>query len=113
MASLVWLNIPLAILVIAAIVGIPLWMTLKRPEKHPDYAEARAHFRTKEARAGARPSRSAGMCWLAQSVPGCARARFRPSLAAGTRAFRAPPGATLRGRAAHPCISLTAIRPQN
>jgi len=51
MTSLVWLNIPLAVLVILAIVGIPLWMTFKRPESHPDYAEARSHFRTKAARA--------------------------------------------------------------
>jgi hypothetical protein len=51
MASLVWLNIPLAILVILAIVGIPIWMTFKHPERHPEYAEARAHFRTKAARA--------------------------------------------------------------
>jgi hypothetical protein len=51
MTSLVWLNIPLAILVFLAIVGIPLWMTFKRPEKGPDYADARAHFRTKAARA--------------------------------------------------------------
>lgn len=51
MSSLVWLNIPLAILVILAIVGIPMWMTFRRPERHPDYSEARAHFRTKAARA--------------------------------------------------------------
>ena len=50
MTSLVWLNIPLAVLVILAIVGIPLWMTLKRPERHPEYAQARAHFRIKAAR---------------------------------------------------------------
>ena len=51
MTSLVWLNIPLAVLVILAIVGLPMWLTFKRPEKRPDYADARAHFRTKAARA--------------------------------------------------------------
>jgi hypothetical protein len=51
MTSLVWLNIPLAVLVIVAIVGIPMWLTFRRPEKGPDYADARAHFRTKAARA--------------------------------------------------------------
>jgi hypothetical protein len=51
MTSLVWLNIPLAVLVILAIVGIPMWLTFKRPEQGPDYADARAHFRTKGARA--------------------------------------------------------------
>lgn len=51
MTSLVWLSIPLAVLVILAIVGIPLWMSFRRPERHPDYGEALAHFRTKAARA--------------------------------------------------------------
>ena len=51
MTSAVWLNIPLAVLVILAIVGIPLWMTFRRPDWHPDYAEARTHFQTKAARA--------------------------------------------------------------
>jgi hypothetical protein len=51
MTSAVWLNVPLAVLVILAIVGIPLWMTFRRPDQHPDYAEARTHFETKAARA--------------------------------------------------------------
>jgi hypothetical protein len=51
MTSLVWLSIPLAVLVILAIVGIPLWMTVRHPERHPEYGEALAHFRTKAARA--------------------------------------------------------------
>ena len=51
MTSLVWLNVPLAVLVVLAIVGIPMWLTFKRPEKGPDYADARAHFRAKAARA--------------------------------------------------------------
>jgi hypothetical protein len=51
MLSLVWLNIPLAVLIILAIVGIPMWMTFRRPERRPDYSEAHVHFRTKAARA--------------------------------------------------------------
>ena len=51
MTGLVWLNVPLISLVFAAIVGIPLWLTFKRPESHPDYAEARAHFAAKARRA--------------------------------------------------------------
>jgi hypothetical protein len=54
--SLVWLNVPLAILVFVAIVAIPMWMTFRRPEGHPDYSEARAHFRTKAAGATLRPT---------------------------------------------------------
>lgn len=51
MTGLVWLNIPLIVLAFAAIVGIPLWLTFSRPETHPDYAEARAHFMAKARRA--------------------------------------------------------------
>ena len=47
MNALVLANFPMAILVILAIVGIPLWMTFKRPETAPDYAEARAHLGAK------------------------------------------------------------------
>jgi hypothetical protein len=49
--GLVWLNVPLIVLAFAAIVGIPLWLTFKRPETHPDYAEARAHYLAKARRA--------------------------------------------------------------
>jgi hypothetical protein len=45
--ALVLANFPMAILVILAIVGIPLWMTFKRPETAPDYAEARTYFGAK------------------------------------------------------------------
>ncbi len=47
MNALVLANFPMAILVILAIVGIPLWMTFKRPETAPDYAEARTYFGAK------------------------------------------------------------------
>jgi hypothetical protein len=49
--ALVLANFPLAILMITAIVGIPLWMTFKRPESAPDYSDARAHFGAKSSRA--------------------------------------------------------------
>jgi hypothetical protein len=49
--GLVWLNVPLIVLASAAMVGIPLWLTFKRPETHPDYAEARAHYLAKARRA--------------------------------------------------------------
>ena len=50
MNALVLANFPLAILVVLAIVGIPLWMTFKRPESAPDYAGARAYVRVKASR---------------------------------------------------------------
>jgi hypothetical protein len=40
--GLVWLNVPLVVLAFLAIVGIPMWLTYRRPERHPDYAGARA-----------------------------------------------------------------------
>jgi hypothetical protein len=51
--ALVLANFPLAALVMLAIVGIPLWMIFKRPVTAPDYADARAYFRAKAARARA------------------------------------------------------------
>ena len=50
MNALVLANFPLAILVMLAIVGIPLWMTFKRPETAPDYSEARAYLGAKASR---------------------------------------------------------------
>ncbi len=49
MTPLVWANFPLAVLFLLAWVGIPLWMTYRHPERHPDHAEARAYYRAKEA----------------------------------------------------------------
>jgi hypothetical protein len=45
--ALILANFPLAVLFMLAIVGIPLWMTFKRPETTPDYAEAQAYYRAR------------------------------------------------------------------
>jgi hypothetical protein len=37
----VWLNMPLAALIFAAVVGIPWWMVIKRPDTGPDAAAAK------------------------------------------------------------------------
>jgi hypothetical protein len=42
-------NWPIALLIIVAIVGIPLWMTLRHRHATPDYREARAHYHAKRA----------------------------------------------------------------
>ena len=44
---------PIALLIAAAIVGIRLWMTLRHRHATPDYADARAHYRAKQAAPGA------------------------------------------------------------
>ena len=40
MSTLVLANFPIAFLIFAAIVGIPMWMTFKRPDKAPEYGQA-------------------------------------------------------------------------
>ena len=93
MTGLVWLNIPLVVLVFLAIVGIPLWLTFKRPERHPDYSEARAHFLAKERRG--RISTEAAR----RSAPGLAAARQHAAAEAAIPGRRhSRPG---RGRPAH------------
>ena len=47
---------PIALLIVLAIVGVPLWMTFRHRHGRPDYREARAHYRAKQAAPGARAS---------------------------------------------------------
>src|SRR5215471_11146163 len=49
MTPLVWASLALAALYFGAWYGIPMWMTFKRPERHPDFSEARAYLRAKAA----------------------------------------------------------------
>lgn len=49
MTGAVIANFPIIALIVAAWVGVPLWLTFKRPHRQPDYAEARAYFRAKTA----------------------------------------------------------------
>ena len=43
---------PIALLIAAAIVGVPLWMTFRDRHATPDYRDARAHYRAKRAAPG-------------------------------------------------------------
>jgi hypothetical protein len=47
MTPLVIANFPIAALFILAWAGIPLWMVLKRPDRRPDYSDARAYYRAR------------------------------------------------------------------
>ncbi len=49
MTGIVIANFPIIALIVAAVIGIPLWITIRHPHTQPDYAEARAHFRAKAA----------------------------------------------------------------
>jgi hypothetical protein len=42
-------NFPIIALIVATVVGIPLWMTFRHPHSRPDYSEAHAHFGAKAA----------------------------------------------------------------
>lgn len=46
------LNMPLAAVFFGAWVGIPQWMTVKRPDMQPDFSAAHAHLNAKAALAG-------------------------------------------------------------
>jgi hypothetical protein len=48
MSSAVWMNLLMALPFIAAFIGIPLWMTLKRPERAPDHSQARAYLAARQ-----------------------------------------------------------------
>jgi hypothetical protein len=49
MTPLVLASLALAAAFFGAWYGIPLWMTLKRPERGPDFSEARAYLQAKAA----------------------------------------------------------------
>ncbi len=49
----IWL---IALLLAAAVVGVPLWMTVRHRHATPDYHEAQAHYRAKQATPGAAAS---------------------------------------------------------
>jgi hypothetical protein len=58
MTPLVVANFPIAALFILAWVDIPLWMVLKRPDRRPDFSDARAYYRAKaELNRTAEPAR--------------------------------------------------------
>ena len=52
-------NWPIALLIVLAIVGIPLWMTLRHRHAAPDYREAQAHDRAKRAAPGGKATSEA------------------------------------------------------
>jgi hypothetical protein len=49
MTPLVWASLALTALFFGAWYGIPMWMTFRRPERHPGFSEARAYLQAKEA----------------------------------------------------------------
>jgi hypothetical protein len=68
MTAVVWANILLAIPFLAAFIGIPLWMTFKRPQTGPDHSEARAYLGTRDAFASALARRQAARTRMAAAT---------------------------------------------
>jgi hypothetical protein len=94
MTPLVLASLALAALFFAAWSGIPLWMTLRRPERHPDFSEARAYLRAKAALAK-------GESVLTVPVAGRAGARRHMTATRAIVPGRQHAGAGLAGRG-HP-----------
>jgi hypothetical protein len=44
MTSIVWANVLLAVPFILAWIGVPLWLTFKRPPAAPDFSAAHAYL---------------------------------------------------------------------
>ena len=107
MTPLVWASLALAALYFGAWYGIPMWMTFKRPERHPDFSEARAYLRAKAALARGEsvitvPARRDDDRPAAHDRD--PRDRARPPARRGRAGRRAqPPG---RGTRAHPCLRM-------
>ena len=55
MTALVLANFPIAFLIFAAMVGVPLWLIFKRPDKAPDYHHATVSAKTVGAGRAAGP----------------------------------------------------------
>ncbi len=55
MNALVLANFPIAALIFAAMVGIPLWLTFKRPDKPPQFSAAASTGRAAPAYRAADP----------------------------------------------------------
>ena len=47
MTPIVWVNVLLAAVFVAAFSGVPLWLTLRRRDQAPDHAAARAYLARK------------------------------------------------------------------
>lgn len=52
MSGAVIANWPIALLIVVAIVGVPLWLTFRRKHVRPDYRDAHAHYEAKESGSG-------------------------------------------------------------
>jgi hypothetical protein len=69
-SALVLANFPIAFLIFAAMVGIPLWLIFKHPDKAPDYSHATAGAQTSRAGRTAGPAAARRHVAAHTPVPG-------------------------------------------
>jgi hypothetical protein len=56
MTATIWANVLLSIPFLTAFVGIPLWLTFRRPQTGTDHSRAHAYLRAKESAAAGVPA---------------------------------------------------------
>jgi hypothetical protein len=69
-SALVLANFPIAALIFAAIVGIPLWLTFKRPDKAPQFSAATSGAQSVPAYRAASPATARQHVAAHTPVPG-------------------------------------------
>jgi len=84
MTAILWMNLSLGVLFVLAIVGIPLWMTIKRPDTAPDFAQAQAYLAAKAAQGGTAASPSAAVWREEIRMPARAVSAIAPARRGGT-----------------------------
>ena len=68
MTGAVIANFPIIALIVLGIVGVPLWMTFKRPQTGADHSEARAYLRSRDSFASALARRQAARTRMAAAT---------------------------------------------
>ena len=108
MSPLVLASFPIAALIFAAMVGIPLWLTFKRPDRAPQFSAATPSSQSVPAYRPAAPRppaatsprtpRCRGGCTPLRSAPRAAMRRPPAAMASGPdRAGRGPAGQAPHG----------------
>jgi hypothetical protein len=77
MTALVWANILLAIPFLIAFIGIPLWMTFRRPDTGADHSRAHAYLAAKTALAEPGTAPVPSSAWAGRRLRGRAALRSR------------------------------------
>ena len=80
-ALVLWMNIPLMVLVFGLMVGVPLWMVLRRPDRHPAETRTAPAYIVRQRPEAHGPASAA----VARPAPGVASDRRRELVIQGPR----------------------------